>query len=57
MIPDHSPELEIPIDAALFREIRAGSAESDILVDLIRAAGFSHETVSVTFVLTSDDDA
>lgn len=52
-----NPELEIAIAADLMKDIRDGSAEAAILVDLIRAAGFSHETVSVTFVLTSDDDA
>ena len=49
-------ELEIPVDVNLMREIRAGSVDADILVDLMVAAGFSHETSVVSFVLTSDDD-
>ena len=50
-----SIELEIPIDGHLMREIRARSVDADILVDLLVAAGFDHETAVVTFVLTGDD--
>ena len=48
-------ELEIPIDGHLMREIRSRSVDADLLVDLIVAAGFDHETTAVTFVLTGDD--
>jgi len=44
-------ELEFTIDRGLLRDLLSNQCEADVLVDLIRAAGISHETVAITLVI------
>lgn len=44
-------ELEFAIDRGLLRDVMTGECEADVLVDILRAAGYSHETTAFTIVI------
>ncbi len=48
-------EIEIGMDRGLLRDLLTNQCEPDVLVDLIRAAGISHETDVITVVISDGE--
>ncbi len=48
-------EIEIGIDRGLLRDLITNQCEADVLVDLIRAGGISHETDCITIVVADGE--
>ncbi len=48
-------EIEIGMDRGLLRDLLTNQCEADVLVDLIRAAGISHETDVITVVISDGE--
>lgn len=49
-------ELEFGIDRGLLRDVMTGECEADVLVDILRAAGYNHQTTAFTVVISDPDD-
>lgn len=48
-------ELEFGIDRGLLRDVMTGECEADVLVDILRAAGYNHQTTAFTVVIADPD--
>lgn len=48
-------ELEFCIDRALLRDLLTNQCEPDVLVDILRAGGISHETDAITIVIADGE--
>lgn len=48
-------EIEFGIDRELLRDLLSNQCEPDVLIDMIRAAGISHETCAITLVITDSE--
>lgn len=48
-------EIEIGIDRGLLRDVMTGECEADVLVDIFRAAGYSHQTTALTIVIADGE--
>ena len=48
-------EIEVGIDRGLLRDLLTNQCEADVLVDLIRAGGISHETDCITIVIADGE--
>ena len=48
-------EIEIGIDRGLLRDLLTNQCEADVLVDILRSAGFSHETDVITIVIADGE--
>ena len=47
-------EIEFGIDRELLRDLLSNQCEADVLVDLLRASGISHETTAITLVIEDE---
>lgn len=48
-------EIEVGIDRGLLRDLLTNQCEADVLVDIIRSAGVSHETAAITLVIADGE--
>lgn len=48
-------EIEFAVNRSLLRDILTNQCEADVLVDLIRASGVSHETSTITVVVVDEE--
>ena len=52
---DHMSDIEFTVNRSLLRDILTNQCEADVLVDLIRASGVSHETSTITVVVVDEE--
>lgn len=48
-------ELEFAINRALLRDLLTNQCEPEVLIDLLRASGISHETDAITIVIADGE--
>ena len=48
-------EIEVGIDRGLLRDLLMNQCEADVLVDIIRSSGISHETDCITIVIADGE--
>lgn len=48
-------EIEFSVDRGLLRDVLSNQCEGDVIVDLLRASGFSHETDYIGIVVVDGD--
>lgn len=48
-------EIEIGIDRGLLKDLLTNQCEADVLVDIIRSAGISHQTDCITIVIADGE--